>query len=155
MAVSLSLDDILSFIENDYGQEAIDTLLKAMEDHRDDLIVIVAGYTAPMERFISSNPGLKSRFNKYLHFADYNAQELLDIFRCFCRKNDYVLTPEAEQLTAQRLREIHDRRDANFANAREVRNFFETVISRQAGRLFGSANADKVALTRIEAVDVM
>lgn len=139
---------------NDYGQEAIDTLLKAMEDHRDDLIVIVAGYTEPMERFIASNPGLKSRFNKYLHFADYNAAELLDIFRRFCRKNDYRLTPEAEKLAAQHLQELYDRRSANFANAREVRNYFESVISRQAGRLFGTPNADKEALTLIEAADV-
>ncbi len=139
---------------NDYGQEAIDTLLKAMEDYRDELIVIVAGYTEPMERFIHSNPGLKSRFNKYLHFADYNAQELLDIFRRFCRRNDYVLTPEAERLAAQHLREIYDRRDANFANAREVRNYFESVISRQACRLFGTPNADKETLTLIEAADV-
>lgn len=140
---------------NDYGQEAIDTLLKAMEDHRDDLVVIVAGYTEPMERFIASNPGLKSRFNKYLQFEDYQAEELMDIFRRFCRKNDYTLSLDAERVAGLRLRQMHERRGENFANAREVRNYFETVVSRQATRLYGTPNADKEALTRIEALDVV
>lgn len=137
----------------DFGQEAIDTLLKAMEDKRDELIVIVAGYTKPMERFIASNPGLKSRFNKYLHFSDYNAEELADIFRRFCSKNAYTLSPEAESVAAARLRELYEHRGENFANAREVRNLFERVISRQAERLFHTPGANKAALTRIEAAD--
>lgn len=138
---------------NDYGQEAIDTLLKAMEDHRDELIVIVAGYTKPMERFIASNPGLKSRFSKYLHFSDYNAEELLDIFHRFCRKNDYTLTPEAEQAAAAQMQQLYNERGEDFANARDVRNLFERVISRQAGRLFNMPQADKAALTLITAAD--
>ena len=81
---------------NDFGQEAIDTLLKAMEDHRDDLVVIVAGYDGLMERFIHSNPGLESRFNRFLHFADYTEEELLDIFRMQCKKGCYTLDPAAE-----------------------------------------------------------
>lgn len=140
---------------NDYGQEAIDTLLKAMEDLRDDLVVIVAGYTEPMERFIASNPGLKSRFNKYLQFEDYQAEELMDIFRRFCRKNDYTLSLDAERVASLRLRQMYERRGENFANAREVRNYFESVVSRQATRLYGLPNADKETLTRIEALDVV
>lgn len=124
-----------------------------MEDKRDELIVIVAGYTKPMERFIASNPGLKSRFNKYLHFSDYNAEELADIFRRFCSKNAYTLSPEAESVAAARLRELYEHRGENFANAREVRNLFERVISRQAERLFHTPGANKAALTRIEAAD--
>lgn len=138
----------------DYGQEAINTLLKAMEDHRDDLIVIVAGYTAPMERFIDSNPGLKSRFNKYLHFADYNAEELFDIFRRFCSKNDYTLSHAAKMLVMERLQEMYARRGANFANAREVRNFFESVITRQAGRVYRIDDGGGEMMTRIEVADV-
>ena len=74
---------------NDFGQEAIDTILKAMEDNRKDFIVIVAGYTKPMETFIESNPGLKSRFNKYIEFADYTMEELTAIFQTFCDKYEY------------------------------------------------------------------
>ena len=76
---------------NDYGQEAVDTLLKAMEDHRDDLIVIVAGYTELMEEFVHSNPGLESRFNRFLNFPDYTVQEMMDIFDMRCRKSGYEL----------------------------------------------------------------
>ena len=83
--------------DNDFGQEAIDTLLKAMEDHRDDLVVIVAGYDGLMEKFIQSNPGLESRFNRYLHFDDYTLDEMLEIFKMQCRKSQYTLSPDAEQ----------------------------------------------------------
>ena len=80
-----------TFIENDFGQEAVDTLLKAMEDHRDDLIVIVAGYPDLMERFLSSNPGLRSRFNKFITFEDYTGDELMSIFESMCSKQEYKL----------------------------------------------------------------
>ena len=83
--------------ENDFGQEAIDTILKAMEDHRDDLVVIAAGYDGLMEQFIHSNPGLESRFNRFLHFDDYSLEELLDIFRMQCKKGCYQLEPAAEE----------------------------------------------------------
>ena len=82
--------------ENDFGREAVETILKAMEDHREDLIVIVAGYDGPMERFLHSNPGLESRFNKYIHFPDYNGEQLMAIFKGQCEKNGYKLSPEAE-----------------------------------------------------------
>ncbi|MBR6209138.1 MAG: AAA family ATPase [Oscillospiraceae bacterium] len=121
--------------ENDFGREAIETLLKAMEDHRDDLVVIVAGYDKPMERFIDSNPGLQSRFNKYMYFPDYNGEELMAMFRIRCKKNGYTLSPEAEEAAIAFFAEMYENRDDNFGNGRDVRNWFEDVVSRQADRL--------------------
>ena len=121
--------------ENDFGREAIETLLKAMEDHRDDLVVIVAGYDEPMEKFINSNPGLQSRFNKYMYVPDYNGQELMDMFRINCKKNGYVMTPEAEEYAQAFFDDLYENRDDNFGNGRDVRNRFEDVVSRQADRL--------------------
>ncbi|MCI5754575.1 MAG: AAA family ATPase [Clostridiales bacterium] len=121
--------------ENDFGREAIETLLKAMEDHRDDLVVIVAGYDEPMEKFIDSNPGLESRFNKYLYFPDYNAGQLLDMFRMRCKKNGYTLTPEAEARAAALFETLYENRGDNFGNGRDVRNRFENVVARQADRV--------------------
>ncbi len=121
--------------ENDFGREAIETLLKAMEDHRDDLVVIVAGYDEPMEKFINSNPGLQSRFNKYLYFPDYNGEELMAMFRMRCKKNGYRLTEEAETYAKEFFEDMYKNRDDNFGNGRDVRNRFEDIISRQANRL--------------------
>ena len=121
--------------ENDFGREAIETLLKAMEDHRDELVVIVAGYSGPMERFISSNPGLESRFNKYIHFPDYTPDELRGIFLLNCEKNGYVLSPEADEALSALLARLYEGRDENFGNGRTVRNLFEDAVSRQADRL--------------------
>ena len=119
----------------DFGQEAINTILKAMEDHRDDLVVIVAGYASLMPRFIQSNPGLPSRFNKYLTFEDYTPQQLLEIFRLRAEGNDYRLSPQAEDLLRRRLEVLYENRDENFGNARTVRNFFEKAVARQADRV--------------------
>ena len=121
--------------ENDFGREAIETLLKAMEDHRDDLVVIVAGYDEPMERFIDSNPGLQSRFNKYMYFADYTGEELMAMFRIHCKKNGYTLTPEAEEYAVAYFNDMYENRDDNFGNGRDVRNRFEDMVSRQADRI--------------------
>ena len=120
---------------NDFGHEAIEVLLKNMEDHRKDLIVIVAGYTGPMEAFIHSNPGLESRFNKYFFFEDYDSQQLMDIFRSMCAKNGYALSQEAEALMEQELQSLYHHRDENFGNARDVRNLFEKAVSRQSDRV--------------------
>ena len=121
--------------ENDFGREAIETLLKAMEDHREDLVVIVAGYSGPMERFLSSNPGLESRFNKYITFPDYTGPELNDIFHGLCRKNGYELDSEAETFAAEFFQALYDGRDENFGNGRDVRNCFEDMVIRQANRV--------------------
>ncbi len=127
--------------ENDaFGQEAIDTILKAMEDHRDDLVVIVAGYTEPMEKFINSNPGLKSRFNKYIEFPDYSVDELEQIFNMNCDKYEYEVEEEAKKhirmlISSRKLTHIE-----NFANAREVRNLFEEIVTNQARRIAGLEN---------------
>lgn len=121
--------------ENDFGREATETLLKAMEDHRDDLVVIVAGYDAPMEKFINSNPGLQSRFNKYMYFPDYNGEELMAMFRMRCEKNGYRFTEDAEKYAEEFFADMYENRDDNFGNGRDVRNRFEDIISRQANRL--------------------
>lgn len=121
--------------ENDFGREAIETILKAMEDHRDDLVVIVAGYTGPMTNFINSNPGLQSRFNKYFYFEDYTGEQLMAIFRIRCEKNGYCLSDEADKAAAEIFDRLYAERDENFGNGRDVRNFFEDAVTRQANRL--------------------
>lgn len=121
--------------QGDFGQEAVDTLLKAMEDHRDDLVVIVAGYTELMERFLDSNPGLRSRFGTTVHFDDYTAEQLMAILQQKLEWQEYRLSPEAEA----RARELIERRVAekpeNFANARDIRNFMEHAIANHATRV--------------------
>lgn len=121
--------------ENDFGREAIETLLKAMEDHRDDLVVIVAGYTGPMEGFLDSNPGLESRFNKYITFPDYNGEELNAIFHGLCGRNGYGLDEEAEEAAKEFFNALYEERDGNFGNGRDVRNRFEDMVIRQANRV--------------------
>ena len=120
---------------NDFGREAIETLLKAIEDHRDDLVVIVAGYSDLMEGFIASNPGLQSRFNKYFTFEDYNGGELLKIFKSMCTKNQYRLSDGAAKFAKQLFNDMYNNRDENFGNARDVRNIFEKAITVQSGRV--------------------
>lgn len=123
--------------ENDFGREAIETLLKAMEDHRDDLVVIVAGYTGPMGEFLSSNPGLESRFNKYFYFPDYNGEQLMEIFRSKCKGSTYQLTAESEKAALEMFTELYENRGENFGNGRDVRNCFEDMIVRQSNRVAG------------------
>ena len=133
----LFIDEAYALAQKDdaFGQEAIDTVLKAMEDHRDDLVVIVAGYTKPMEKFINSNPGLKSRFNKYIEFPDYTIDELEEIFYLDCKKYDYVVEDDAKKQIRARIISRKMQRQENFANAREVRNMFEDIITNQARRV--------------------
>lgn len=139
---------------NDFGQEAIDTLLKAMEDKRDDLVVIVAGYTEPMVKFISSNPGLRSRFNKYMDFADYNVDELEKIFNKFCGSYSYRTDSAAAIAIRKHLCEMYENRNSEFANARDVRNFFEKIVANQAGRVSALKLTSKDELTLITVEDV-
>ena len=121
--------------ENDFGREAIDTILKAMEDHRDDLVVIVAGYDKPMEKFLTSNPGLESRFNKYFYFPDYTGEQLYAIFLSQCSRNGYSLSPESEEKAKALFNDLYDNRDENFGNGRAVRNLFEDMVVRQSNRV--------------------
>ena len=120
---------------NDFGQEAVEVILKGMEDNRKDLIVIVAGYTDLMTNFIHSNPGLESRFNKYFHFEDYNGEQLAEIFRSQCKRNGYTLDEETDKAAADAFLLMYEQRDENFGNARDVRNIFETAVARQANRV--------------------
>ena len=141
--------------ENDFGREAIETLLKAMEDHRDDLVVIVAGYTGPMEKFITSNPGLESRFNRYFFFPDYDGKQLMEIFRNQCRANSYTLTPEAEETALKMFTELYEERDENFGNGRDVRNCFEDMVVRQSNRVAAMENPSKEDLISVLPEDLM
>ena len=138
----------------DFGQEAVDTLLKRMEDDRKDFIVIVAGYTEPMEEFLQSNPGLRSRFNKFIDFEDYSSEELYDIFISMCHSQDFRLTEEAEAYVKDHFRQMVENKEEHFANAREVRNFFERCIERQANRLVKSENFDKDEITTFQKEDL-
>ena len=139
---------------NDYGQEAVDTLLKAMEDNRDDLIVIVAGYPELMSKFIDSNPGLRSRFNKYINFEDYSVDELIKIFEAMCEEAGYKPTQEAVQHAHDEFEKKYRNRGKNFANAREVRNYFENAVINQADRLFFVDNPTDDELCTLELSDV-
>ena len=139
--------------ENDFGQEAIDTLLKAMEDHRDDLVVIVAGYTDLMDKFIHSNPGLESRFNRFLLFEDYSLDELMAIFKMRCGKG-YTLSPEAEPLVRDYIAEESADGDG-FGNARGVRNIFEHILVAQNNRLAKMESVTRQDLMTLLPEDVM
>ena len=142
--------------EGDFGQEAVDTLLKAMEDHRDELVVIVAGYTDLMEQFLSSNPGLKSRFNHFIHFEDYTAEELLAILQMNLKKQEYHLSEAAKAKAAEIVERMVAEKTENFANARSVRNLMEQAIAKQAGRVvqMEEGRIDKEVLSTIEPEDL-
>ena len=134
----LFIDEAYALAESDedsYGKECIATILKAMEDHRDELVVIVAGYDELMHKFIEANPGLRSRFNKYLQFPDYNGEEMEKIFLRQCESNGYRLEPAAQALAREAFDRMYETRDENFGNGRTVRNVFEKVINCQANRL--------------------
>ena len=139
--------------ENDFGQEAIDTILKAMEDHRDDLVVIVAGFTELMDRFIHSNPGLESRFNRFLMFEDYTPEQMLAIFKMQCKKGCYVLAEGTEELVRDFIAE--ESADDSFGNARGVRNLFEHILVAQNNRLAKMENVTRDDLMQILPDDVL
>lgn len=140
--------------EGDFGQEAVDTLLKAMEDHRDDLIVIVAGYTELMEEFLDSNPGLRSRFNKFIMFEDYNADELMEILNSMCKKQDYLLSRDAYEEAKAYFAKRCESKPEGFANARDARNYLEKAISKQATRIVALKEVDNNILAVIEKEDL-
>ena len=139
--------------ENDFGQEAIDTILKAMEDHRDDLVVIVAGYTELMDRFIHSNPGLESRFNRFLMFEDYTPEQMVAIFKMQCKKGCYVLAEGTEELVRDFI--AGESADDSFGNARGVRNLFEHILVAQNNRLAKMEQVTRDDLMQILPDDVL
>ena len=143
-----------SYSGGDYGQEAISTLLKRMEDDRDRLVVIIAGYPKEMQRFIDSNPGLKSRFNRYINFPDYTAEELYRIYLMYAKKNEYTLNQEAGVYLRERLEDVVEHKTRNFGNARYVRNIFEKSIQRQANRISRMKSPKDNDLTEIKKEDL-
>ena len=139
---------------SDYGQEAISTLLKRMEDDRDRLVVIIAGYPKEMQRFIDSNPGLQSRFNRYIEFPDYTASELVDIFKMYLKKNEYTIAPDAEETLRTKVEYVVAHKKRNFGNARYIRNLFEQSIQCQANRLSGHTGLSSKELTELTVDDI-
>lgn len=153
----LFIDEAYSLIgggESDYGKEAIATLLKRMEDNRDRLIVILAGYTKNMKDFIDSNPGLQSRFNRYIEFPDYSADELLQIFEANMKKYEYHFGEGAKEHLQQYFANEVANKDANFGNGRLVRNVFEKTLEKQANRLSREVNLTAEKLSQIEIEDL-
>jgi SpoVK/Ycf46/Vps4 family AAA+-type ATPase len=139
---------------NDYGSEAINTLLKRMEDNRNDLSVVVAGYTEPMKEFIQSNPGLNSRFNRYFTFEHFTADQLLQIFEGFCKKSDFVLNEDAKEKLSDTLELLIEEKDENFGNARVVRNLFEKCVQNQANRIVKIKKISKKTLKTFTEDDI-
>ena len=121
--------------DQDFGHEAIETLLKLMEDHRDDLVVIAAGYRDRMEGFVESNPGLRSRFTRFVDFPDYTPDELTTIFLRLAEEEGYTLAEGVADSVRQELTEAYNARSENFGNGRMVRNLFEQALTAQANRL--------------------
>lgn len=140
--------------QGDFGQEAIDILNKAMEDNRDDLIVIAAGYHDEMQDFLDANPGLRSRFNRTIEFPNYDAAELLEIMTNRAKSLDYTLTGDAVQYVLDTFTRILACPPENFGNARSVRNYLDRVIHNQANRLIAENNFKEEDLTRLTLADV-
>ncbi|MDR6760667.1 AAA+ superfamily predicted ATPase [Flavobacterium sp. 2755] len=120
---------------NDYGSEAVNILLKRMEDNRKDLAVVAAGYTEPMKIFIESNPGLRSRFNRYFYFKDFTPNELYEIFESFCVKSDFIISIDAKEKLKDTFELLYRDKTESFGNARLVRNIFEKCVQNQANRI--------------------
>lgn len=139
---------------SDYGAEAIATLLKRMEDDRDRLVVILAGYTDEIKEFIDSNPGLQSRFNRYIQFDDYSVVELTEIFKRNLRKSRYKIKRDAFETVQYVIERAVASRDKNFGNARYVRNLFEKVVQNQANRLARMECIDNDELSIITREDI-
>ena len=140
--------------ENDFGQESIDTLLKVMEDSRENLVVIAAGYDNLMEGFINSNPGLKSRFKTIIKFDDYSPEELFEIFKNFCSQEEYILDDEASKLIKKIIFNMYNNRNEKFGNGREIRNLFENIVTLQSRRVSSIANPTRKDLMTITYKDL-
>lgn len=143
-----------SSVQNDFGTEAVDTLVKLMEDHRDDLVVIVAGYRDEMKEFLSSNPGLISRFNKFIEFKDYSLDELVDILKVMAQKAGVEITEDAVASIREELSGFDEEHRKLFGNARGIRNTFEKMIQNQANRIMTMEQPTKEDLSQIIGEDV-
>jgi len=155
----LFIDEAYSITENDhsdsYGRECLTELTKALEDYRDDLVVIVAGYTEPMKKFFESNPGLKSRFNTFIEFPDYKVEELERMLISMCKNNDYILDNDALIVIRKALEESVSKKDENFANGRLVRNLYDDLVMNHARRVVNIEKPTKHDLSTIISDDLM
>ena len=153
----LFIDEAYSITENDhsdsYGREGLTELTKALEDYREDLVVIVAGYTKPMDKFFESNPGLKSRFNTFIEFDDYNAKELGDILQSICKQNDYRLDEKTKEKVNIYFQQQIEKKDESFANGRLARNLYDDLVMHHARRMIKLPNPTKEELSTIIAED--
>lgn len=153
----LFIDEAYSITENDhsdsYGRECLTELTKALEDYREDLVVIVAGYTEPMNHFFASNPGLKSRFNTFIEFPDYSQGELYEMLRKMCKENEYVLSDEVANKLQSYFDDQVSSKTENFANGRLVRNTYEHLVMNHARRVSQLPNPDRDDLSMITEAD--
>lgn len=153
----LFIDEAYSITENDhsdsYGRECLTELTKALEDYREDLVVIVAGYTEPMKRFFESNPGLKSRFNTFIEFDDYDPDELEEILISMCRNNDYILNEDVKKKIHLYFERQVASKDENFANGRLVRNLYDDLVMNHAKRVIQLADPGRIELSTIKGDD--
>ena len=151
------IDEAYSLVgesKDDFGKEAVATLIKRMEDERDKLVVIIAGYTDEMNLFIETNPGFKSRFNRYIEFADYTPIDLLEMFNIQCKKLDYILSAEARLKIREVLQNAYNNKDKTFGNGRFVRNIFEKTLEKQANRIASVTSLTKEILITITIDDI-
>jgi stage V sporulation protein K len=139
---------------NDYGAEAVNTLLKRMEDHREDFVVVVAGYTEPMKFFIESNPGLRSRFNRFFKFEHFTPSELIEIFESYCKNSDFILNEEAKEKLNDTIDLLYDKKDETFGNARVMRNIFEICAQNQANRIVKLSKLTQKVLKTLTEEDI-
>lgn len=140
---------------DDYGKEAINTLLKIMEDHRNDLVVIVAGYPNLMHRFLETNPGLKSRFNRFIDFPDYSPDELQLVFEKMVKNAGLLIAGSAATKTKKIFQIAYSNKNESFGNARFVRNIFQNAVTQQANRLMKYSDLNDQALITLESLDII
>jgi stage V sporulation protein K len=154
----LFIDEAYSLTQNslgnDYGAEAVNILIKRMEDHREDLALVVAGYTEPMKIFVESNPGLRSRFNRFFEFNHFSPSELLQIFESIAKKSDFVITDDAKEKLNDTFELLFEKKDESFGNARVVRNLFEKCVQNQANRIIKIKKLSKKTLKTLTMEDI-
>lgn len=153
----LFIDEAYSLVgenKDDFGKEAVATLIKRMEDNRDKLVLIVAGYSEEMKTFIDTSPGFKSRFNRYIHFPDYTPNEMIRIFELLCSNSEYIISPNAKNYLTEVFNQLYENKTKDFGNGRLVRNIFEKSIENQSNRIALANSLTKEILTTIETEDI-